>query len=394
MITKIKNGKVILPSGISEKNLYLEGEKIVAITEKELPCDTEIDAKNYYVSPGFIDIHVHGGGGYSFSDATKEAIVHAVNIHAAHGTTTIYPTFSSLSNEKIVMALEGIRNYKDCSEIIANIPGVHLEGPYFSEKQSGGQSKSCVRNPEPAEYKKLVCEFDGLIKRWSYAPELPGSKEFLNFLNQKDIVPAAAHTDAEYEEIKKAYEMGLRLITHLYSCTSTITRKGGFRILGVTETAYLYDDIDVETIADGCHLPPELLNLIYKQKGWEHMCLVTDAIRYGGVESEESISYTSGDNQCIVEDGVAKLADRSAFAGSVATTDRLIKTCTQKAGLPLFYAVKMLTEVPARIMKLHTKGKLCEGFDSDIVIFDEDINIKHVFVLGKEKFSHKLYTKK
>ncbi len=386
MITKIKNGRLILPDGIFEKNLYIENEKILAITEEELSFDKEIDAEGNYVSAGFIDIHVHGGGGHNFSDATKEAVIEAANIHAKHGTTTIYPTFSSFSYEHMVKALEVIREYKDDDEIIPNIFGVHMEGPYFSPEQVGGQSKSCVRNPDPLEYKNLISDFSGLIKRWSYAPELDGADEFLDYLNQKNIIPSAAHTNAEFEDIKKAYEKGLKLITHLYSCTSTITRKGGFRILGVTETAYLYDDIFVEAIADGCHLPPELLELIYKYKGWEHMCLVTDSIRYGGLENSENVTYKNGDNICIIEDGVAKLADRSAFSGSIATTDKLVKTCVKKAQIPLLSAVKMITEVPARIMKLNTKGKLCEKMDADIVIFDEDINIKRVLVSGKEKF--------
>ena len=177
----------------------------------------------------------------------------------------------------------------------------------------------------------------------------------------------------------------MKLITHLYSCTSTITRKSGFRILGVIETAYLYDNIDVETIADGCHLPPELLKLIYKFKGDENMCLVTDAIRHGGMTNIENETSENGNMPYIIEDGVAKLADRSAFAGSIATTDVLARTCVKKAGIPLESAVKMITETPARIMKLKTKGKLEKGFDADIVIFDENINIKKVLVAKEDK---------
>ena len=196
----------------------------------------------------------------------------------------------------------------------------------------------------------------------------------MNFLNKTGVVVSAGHTDAEYSDIKKAYENGMKLITHLYSCTSTIKRKNGFRILGVTEAAYLYDDIDVETIADGCHLPPELLALIYKIKGEEHMCLVTDSIRYGGSDGNENAVYADGNVPYIIEDGVAKLADRSAFAGSIATS------CVKKAGIPLKSAVKMMTEIPARIMKLKTKGKLQIGYDADIVIFDESIIVREVLV--------------
>ena len=383
MITRIKNGRLITPAGILEKNLYIKDGKILDITEKELAFDEEIDAEGNYVSPGFIDIHVHGGAGYEFVDGTFEAIREAANIHAQHGTTTIYPTISAYDNEKTAKALDALKKYKDDKEIIPHIFGAHLEGPYFSPKQSGAQDPKFIRTPQREEYEKLFREYGDVIARWSYAPELGGADEFLQFLNENTIVSSAGHTDAEYTDIKKAYENGMKLITHLYSCTSTITRKSGFRILGVIETAYLYDDIDVETIADGCHLPPELLRLVYRKKGDEHMCLVTDAIRHGAMTNIENETSENGNMPYIIEDGVAKLADRSAFAGSIATTDVLVRTCVKKADIPLESAVKMITQTPARIMKINTKGRLQPGFDADIVIFDDDINVKCVFINGK-----------
>lgn len=380
MITKIKNGRLILPDEIAKKNLYLKDGQILKITEDELFFDCEIDAEGNYVSPGFIDIHVHGGNGYEFVDGNFEAIKNAANIHAQHGTTTIYPTISAYDNEKTSKALDALKMYKDSDEIIPHIFGAHLEGPYFSPKQSGAQDPEFIRSPQREEYENLFKNYSDVIKRWSYAPELDGAEAFLEFLNKNNIVASAGHTDAEYEHIKKAYENGMKLITHLYSCTSTITRKSGFRILGVIETAYLYDDMDVETIADGCHLPPELLALIYKIKGDEHMCLVTDAIRHGGMTDIENATSENGNMPYIIEDGVAKLSDRSAFAGSIATTDVLVRTCVKKAGIPLESAIKMITEVPARIMKLSSKGKLQQGYDADVIIFDDNINVKNVLI--------------
>lgn len=384
MTTVIRNGKLVSNNKITENlNLYFKNGKISAITQDELPYDCEIDAQGAYVSPGFIDIHVHGGAGYEFVDGTEEAIKNAANIHAKHGTTTIYPTISAYDYDKTVCALDALKKYKDDGDVLPNIYGAHLEGPYFSPKQTGAQDPSYIRTPDPEEYEKLFKDFGDVIKRWSYAPELAGSDEFLEFLNKNGIVAAAGHTDAEFDDVKKAYDNGMKLITHLYSCTSTITRKSGFRILGVIETSYLYDDIDVETIADGCHLPPDLLKMIYKIKTDEHMCLVTDAIRHGGMSDIENETCENGNMPYIIEDGVAKLADRSAFAGSIATTDILVKTCTKRAGIALESAVKMITEVPARIMKLDSKGKLEVGYDADIVIFDEDINVIKTIVSGK-----------
>lgn len=379
MITKITNGKLILPDGICKKNLYTEDGIIKEITEENLPFDEEYDAKGNYVSPGFIDIHVHGGNGYEYVDGTKEAVIEATNIHAQHGTTTIFPTISAYDYEKTAKALDAVSDYKNDEKVLADIPGVHLEGPYFSPKQGGAQDPRFIRTPDKAEYEKLYSEYSDVISRWSYAPELPGADEFLEFLNKNNIVAAAAHTDAEYSHVEKAFNNGMRLITHLYSATSTIIRRDGFRVLGVIESAYLLNEMDVETIADGCHLPPELLRLVFKGKGEEHMCLVTDAIRHGGMSDIENATCQNGNMPYIIEDGVAKLQDRSAFAGSIATTDVLVRTCVKKAGIPLVSAVNMITRNPARIMKLTDRGELRKGLRADILVFDENINIKKIW---------------
>lgn len=386
MTVRIKNGKLILPDGIHEGlYLYYANGRICAVTAQELPFQQEIDAAGNFVSPGFIDIHVHGGDGWEFIDATVDAVIAAANIHAKHGTTTIFPTLSAFDERTTVAALAAIAKSLDSASLLPNIGGVHLEGPYFSKNQCGAQDPQYIRDPDPEEYARITRQYGHLIKRWSYAPENPGSEDFQRFLASHGIIGAAGHTDAEYCHIKAAFDLGCKLITHLYSATSTITRKGGFRHLGVIESAYLLDEMDVEAIADGCHLPPLLLQLIYKLKGPEHMCLITDAIRYGGRTDCDAVESGTKSVPYIIEDGVAKLADRSAFAGSIATTDALIRTCVEKAGIPLWAAVKMLTQIPARIMGLAQKGQLKDGFDADLVIFDDQIQIKSVIIGGQIK---------
>ena len=382
MTYKISNGKVILSDEITNKNVYFKDGKITAVTDENLPFDKEIDAKGKYVSPGFIDIHVHGGAGYEFVDATKESLTIPCNMHAKHGTTTIFPTLSAYSFKEMTDSLSAMKKYISDEEIMPNIGGVHMEGPYFSPNQCGAQNPDEIRKPLKSEYDALIKDFGDIIKRWSYAPERDEGQEFLKALNKAGIVAAAGHTDAEYDEMLPAYELGCKLITHLYSCTSTIVRKGGFRHLGVLETAYLYDDIYTETIADGKHLPPVLLKLIFKIKGKDAMCLVTDSIRYGGLTQDDVENGNFPKENYIIEDGIAKLPDRSAFAGSIATTDVLVRTCTKDAGIPLCDAVRMITKVPADIMKLDSKGALKEGFDADIVIFNDDINMDKVIVGG------------
>ena len=385
MDLKISNGLLLLPNGsIGHGNVYIQQGSVAKITEADLPADNIIDAAGCYVSPGFIDIHVHGGGGYEFFDFTPEAILGAANLHARHGTTTIFPTLSAFDPETTTQALDGIQSCLNHPDLLPNIGGVHLEGPYFSVKQCGAQDPHYIRDPDPKEYASLISHYADLIHRWSYAPERDGAAEFQRYLQEHGIIGAAGHTDAQYCHMKAAFDLGCKLITHLYSCTSTITREGGFRRLGVIETAYLLDEMDVEAIADGCHLPPELLQLIYKLKGPEHMCLVTDAIRYGGMTNCESAVGGSGHVAYVIEDGVAKLADRSAFAGSIATADVLIRTCVKKTGISLPDAVAMMTRVPARIMQLPKKGLLQEGYDADLVIFDQDIRVQTVLVNGNQ----------
>ena len=328
----------------------------------EAPEGAEIvDLGGRYIMPGLIDLHCHGGDGFEFIDGTEESIFGACRLHADHGTRVLYPTISATDYDTMVRALEAIERCR--ARMPLEIPGVHLEGPYLAPEMCGAQDTGVIRLPDPKEYEALVERFGSLIARWSYAPEKDVDGRFLAFLKEKGITPATAHSAAEYSHMQAALSGGNRLVTHLYSCTSTITRHGGFRHLGVIESAFLMDDIYVETIADGCHLPPELLRMIVKIKGVDRVCLVTDAIRFGGLTSGE----VSGAVPYVIEDGVAKLSDRSAFAGSIATADVLIER-TVKAGFSLADTVRMMTETPATLMGLSRKGRIAPGFDADFTI--------------------------
>jgi len=225
---------------------------------------------------------------------------------------------------------------------------------------------------------------DGQIRRWSVAPEVEGAEKFANFARENGIALSIAHSNADFDTVLRAYEWGYRHITHLYSCISTIVRRGGFRVPGVLEAAYYLDDMDVEIIADGCHLPHTLLAYIAKFKSHDRIALITDAMRAAG--QKETCSFLGSPEDplpVIIEDGVAKLEDRSAFAGSVATADRLIRNMIE-SGVSLPDAVRMMTANPIRMMAPELKkGVLREGFDADICIFDETIHINRVFCNGK-----------
>lgn len=382
MICRIKNGKVIKSGKITDDNVYFENGIITKITGENLPFDKEIDAGGNYVSPGFIDMHTHGGGGYDFMDAAKDAVVKACDFHFSHGTTTIFPTTLAADKKSTMRALEAVKEAMNSGSAKGRIAGVHMEGPYFSLKQSGAQNPENITPPIPDDYNEMIEKYGDVIKRWSFAPELSGSEEFVKTLHKNKIISSIAHTDATYDDVMKVYNLGCKLITHFFSCISSITRKSGFRILGVMETGYLLDDMNIEIIADGCHVPPELLKMVYKIKGEDNISLVTDSMLCAGTGEKEA---KLGGLPCIIEDGVAKLKDRSAFAGSIATCDRLVRVCVKDAGISIPSAVKMMTENPAKVMGLENLGKIEEGYFADFVIFDNDVNIVKVISKGEER---------
>jgi len=397
---KFINANIVTPFRII-KNGYVivEGGKITNVGEYNPDCSCcngnnncyyrVIDIDGKYLSPGFIDIHTHGGGGHDFLDGTVEAYLGAAEKHLQHGTTAMVPTTTTSTNEELKKTFEVYKKAKLENKRGSQFLGLHLEGPYFAMSQKGAQDPRFIRNPEPEEYKEILSWTDDII-RWSAAPELEGALEFGRYLRQSGILPSMAHTDAIYEEALEAFENGFTHITHLYSSTSMVRRINAYRYAGVVETAYLIDELTVEIIADGSHLPESLLKLIYKIKGADHIALVTDSIRAAGQPEGESIigSLTNG-IPVIVEDGVAKLPDRTAFAGSVATADRLVKNMINLAGATLADAVKMMTLTPAAIIGVSDrKGSIVPGKDADIVIFDENINIKITMVDGKILYSN------
>jgi len=384
---KIYNGSILTPYRIIENGTVLiEDGKISLVTTGDVSSEgcISINAKGNYVSPGFIDIHTHGGGGHDFMDGTVESYLDAARLHAVHGTASMVPTTLASELEELKNTFQVFKQAKAMNKNGAEFLGIHLEGPYFSMEARGAQDPKYIKNPNPEEYKKIL-EWSDDIVRWSAAPELDGAMEFGRFMKANGILVSIAHTDAISDCVYEAYENGFTHITHLYSCTSNVRRINAYRYAGVTESAYLIDEMTVEIIADGCHLPKSLLQLVYKIKGADKIALVTDSMRGAGMTEGETIlgSLDSG-QRVIIEDGVAKLPDRSAFAGSIATTDRLVRTMVKTAGIPLLDAVKMMTATPARIIGVdNKKGILAPGKDADIVIFNSDIEIMATLVNGR-----------
>lgn len=379
MVTRLKSDKLIVGEVLRSGYVYMdECGLITAVTSAELPYDVECDYTGYYVAPGFIDMHTHGGAGHEFFGSAED-IVQAASFHLSHGTTSICPTISAAPLSVMKKSVVEVKKAMNDISLEPNIIGLHLEGPYLSAEQCGAQCPDFITPPIPEEYKQLIDEAGDVIARWTYAPENDVNGEFCKYLTEHGIVASAGHTNATYKEMQLAAENGCTLVTHLYSCTSTITREFGFRKLGVIESVYLNDDMYAEIIADGRHLPPELIRLILKIKGTDRVALCTDSLALAGTDVTEGITLNV---PFIIEDGVCKLRDRSAFAGSIATADVLVRVMVKEVGVDIVDAVKMITKVPAKILGLNSKGTLAKGMDADIVVFDEDVIISDVFIMG------------
>lgn len=379
MLTQILNGRILTPHGwMRGGSVIINGNRIVEVSNNELHIESArlSDAKGCYIVPGGIDIHVHGGGGRDFMEGTEEAFRKAVNTHMYYGTTSILPTLSSSTTEMMKAAI------KTCEKMMAQgdspVLGLHFEGPYFNLKMAGGQLPENIRNPEPSEYRQLM-DSTSCIKRWDEAPELPGTVEFGRTCVEHGVLPCVAHTQAEYHDVRTAYEVGFTHATHFYNAMPGFHKNREYKYEGTVESIYLIDDMTVEVIADGKHVPPTILDLVYKVKGPYRTALITDALAVAA-----SDSTTAFDPRVIIEDGVCKLADHSALAGSIATMDRLIRTMVQKVGIPLEDACRMASETPARIIGVDKrKGTLEKGKDADIMMFDTELNLKCVIAMGR-----------
>lgn len=379
MLTQIINGCILTPQGwLKEGSVLISDGKILEVTNSDLAVigATVIDAKGMSIVPGFVAMNIHGGGGHDFKECTEESFRGAAAAHMKHGATSLFPTLSSSTLPVIRKAVSV------CEHLMAkkNSPvlGLHLEGPYLNVKMAGQMFADVVKNPDPEEYISLL-ESTNCIKRWDASSELPGALEFAQYIKSKGILAAISHTEAEFEDIKAANKAGFTHAAHFYNAMPGFHKRREYKYEGTVESVFLTDDMTVEVIADGIHLPPTILRLVYKLKGVERTCLVTDALSYAA-----SGGQPAAGSGVIIEEGVCKLADHSALVGSIATMDDLVRTMVQKADIPLADAVRMASETPARLMGVSDrKGSLQRGKDADIVILDRYLQVRSVWTMGQ-----------
>ena len=379
MLTQIINGHILTPQGwMKDGSVLISDGKILEVTNSDLAVigAKVVDAKGMYIVPGFVAMNIHGGGGFDFSDCTEEAFEGAVAAHQRYGATTIFPTVLARDLAKIEQAAEVCERVMKKNE--GPVLGLHIEGPYLNPKMAASLFVDRESDPDPAEYEELL-ERTRCVRRWDASPELPGALEFARHLKAKGILAAISHTEAEFDLIRKAYEAGFTHAAHFYNAMPGFHKRREYKYEGTVESVYLMNDMTVEVIADGRHLPPTILRLGYKLKGVERTCLVTDALACSANEGKPL-----DDPRIIIEDGVCKLADHSSLVGSIATMDALVRTMVQKADIPLADAIRMASETPARLMGVSDRtGTLQKGKDADVVILDRKLNVRAVWSMGR-----------
>ena len=370
-----KNGKVILEDRIIENGAVLEENdyiKEIFSSEVDITVDEVIDAKGMYISPGFIDTHIHGGGGHDVMDADCNGLAEIARIHRKHGCTAFLPSTLTASKEQIQAAVYSVHQLMNSRYDGARILGVHLEGPCFNTKFKGAQNPKYLANPSVELFKELDQGFN-IVRRISLAPELEGAFETAEFFSSKGVNISIAHSDADFQCVRESVKHGVSHITHMYNGMSFINSMDYYCKTGVAEAGLLLDELTAEIIADGKHMPVEILQLLYKCKGPDGMLLTTDATRPTNMPEG---NYKLGGLDVLVTDGVAMLADRSSFAGSVVTCDKLVRFAHKECGFKLHEAVKMASLNHAKLIGAEKEiGSIKPGKRADIIIFDNDINV-------------------
>jgi N-acetylglucosamine-6-phosphate deacetylase len=377
------NARLIFPDAIRDGlELVVENGKIAAIRKQTHTQRKEIvDLRGNYFAPGFVDLHVHGALGRDTMEASTETFQAICDYHASGGTTALLLATATAPLDRIIDVLNAVR---DCRCSVTRIAGVHVEGPFISKAKCGAQRAEFIQIPSQASVQQLL-DYADVIKRITIAPELPGALEAIENLYAHRISVSGGHSDAWDEQAREGFERGMRSVTHTFNCMSSARRRGIYRVGGLLEFALSEPRVGCELIADGQHVSGTLMKMLYRAKGPCGICLVTDATAGAGLPNGSQFSLFGRD--CIVEDGVCLLADRSALAGSASRMIDLVRTMIMKVNVPLHEAVMMATENPARAIGLETKGRLEVGADADLVVLSPELDVRRTFIGGEDAFS-------
>ena len=397
----LTNARLIFPDGIRDGlEVVVHDGKIDAIRPAARARGKDVvDLAGNYLAPGFVDLHVHGALGRDTMEASVEAFRAICDYHASGGTTSLLLTTAAAPIKKLVEVLRAVRDWIVGAEVgtprrgvrtaqraVPTIAGVHVEGPFISKEKCGAQRAEFIQDPSLAAVQRLL-EHADVIKRVTIAPELPGALETIENFRKHGISVSGGHSDAWDEDARAAFERGMRSVTHTFNCMSSARRRGIYRVGGLLEFALSEPQISCELIADGHHVSPTLMKMLYRAKGPGGICLVTDATAGAGLPDESRFSLFG--NDCLVAGGVCLLSDRSALAGSAARMVDLVRRMVSEVNVPLHEAVAMATQNPAQAIDLQTKGRLRVGADADLVVLSPKLEILRVFTGGDELASNR-----
>jgi N-acetylglucosamine-6-phosphate deacetylase len=378
----VKNINIILADRIIEDGLLLFDNNIREIrsfySEKDYQDIEVIDGKGGYISPGFIDIHIHGSGGMDTMDSAKKSLDNISKSIIKNGVTSYLPTTMTMEINIIFTVLDNIREYLKKDSIDAQVLGVNVEGPFISKDKKGAQPENSIINPDL----NLFDQYLDIIKIMTVAVEKPGALDLIEKLNKKGIITSIGHSTADYDEVMEAKQHGLKLITHLYNAMTGLHH----RYPGIVGAA-LNSNLSCELIADGIHVHPAVLELTSKIKSADEIILVTDAIEAAGLEDGK---YELGGQEVLVKNGSARLED-GTLAGSILTIDQALRNMLKFTSLKLPEVIKMISLNPAKLLNLdHKIGQIKKGLKADLVILDRELQINEVFIKGESKYKKEM----
>ncbi|MFC8271418.1 N-acetylglucosamine-6-phosphate deacetylase [Streptomyces sp. NPDC057271] len=368
--TVLAGARVVLPTGIVENGrVIVDGGRIAGAAPGDAPT---LDLTGHWVVPGFVDMHNHGGGGASFTSGTVDEILTGVHTHRLHGTTTVVASFVT-GEMDFLSARAGL-----LSELAeqGEIAGIHFEGPFIAPCRKGAHDETLLRDPDPADVRKLIDAARGQARMVTLATELPGGIDSVRLLAEHGVVAAIGHTDATYEQTVEAIDAGATVATHLYNAMPALGHRAPGPIAALLED----ERITVELINDGTHLHPAALELAFHHAGPRRVAFITDAMDAAGFGDGR---YMLGSLAVEVKDSVARLVEGGSIAGSTLTLDRAFKRAATVDGLPVESVVQAISANPARVLGIDDRvGSLEPGKDADLVVLDAGFDVKGVMRKG------------
>jgi N-acetylglucosamine-6-phosphate deacetylase len=388
---QIVNARLILPDEIRSGSLLVRDGKISRIggpsAAQKKRSDPELDLKGGFLAPGFVDLHVHGALGRDTMEATDDAFRVITEFHLRGGTTSMTLTTMTAPEREILAVLSAAKPWQNRSLGGARVVGVHVEGPFLSKKRAGAQDPKEIRPPQAGEWKRYLA-YGKLVTQMTLAPEEPGAIPLIRALRKNGSIASAGHTDALEPKILPAVKAGLNHATHTFNCMSTAMKLGAFRTAGMVEYALAHDGILCELIADGKHVPPTLMKMLYRAKRRDGVCLITDATAGAGMKPGTTFHVGGPDSlEAKVTTEAVVLKDDSGLAGSSLTMIEAVRRASDLAEIPLVEAVRMATLVPARQLGRDNEfGVLAPGRRADLVWFDEAFQVRAVWLDGDVRF--------